>query len=152
VLKLRALPGRPSAAPLLQGDTLYVVLLESVIAALSTDSLALLYQAKFQGPAFAPPRAVGNNVYVLTRDAEVWRLAGGQMQRIAELGSAAAGSFNSVGSSLIAGLLDGRVVALDANGQRLWEYKAERSVIAPVTSLPDGLLVPLKNGSVLKLR
>ena len=152
VLKRQALPGRPSAAPLLQGDTLYVLLLESVIAALSADSLAVLYQAKFQGPAFAPPRAVGGNVYVLTRDAEVWRLAGGQMQRIAELGSAAAGSFNAVGSSLIAGLLDGRVLALDANGQRLWEYKAERSVVAPVTPLHDGLLVPLKNGSVLKLR
>ena len=89
---------------------------------------------------------------MLTRDAQVWRLAGGQMQRIAELGSAANSSFNVVGSHLIAGLLDGRVVALDENGQLIWEYKAPRSVVAPVTPVADGLLVPLKNGAVLKLR
>jgi outer membrane protein assembly factor BamB len=98
VLKRQALPGRPSAAPLLLGDTLYVVLLESVVAALNADSLTILYQAKFQGPAFAPPQAVGSFVYVLAR-CRVWRLSAGQIQRIAELGSAASGSFNAVGSA-----------------------------------------------------
>jgi outer membrane protein assembly factor BamB len=152
ILQRRGLPGRPSAAPLLLGNTLYVVLIESVIAALNTDSLTILQQAKFEGPAFAAPQALGRSVYVLTRDAQVWRLAGGQMQRIAELGSAANSSFSVVGSHLIAGLLDGRVLALDENGQLVWEYKAPRSVVAPVTPIADGLLVPLKNGAVLKLR
>jgi outer membrane protein assembly factor BamB len=152
VLQRSVLPARPLARPLIVGDTMFVVLVDSTVAAVNTVTLSLLFQAKFEGLSFAPPQAIGGRVYVLTQNAEVYRLEQQTLQRIVALGSAASASFKAVGSRLIVGLLDGRVVALDENGGRVWEYQAARSIVVPVTPITDGLLVALKNGGVLKLR
>jgi outer membrane protein assembly factor BamB len=152
VLQRGALPGRPSAAPLIVGDTIYLALLKPSLVAVDAQSLRVLFERKLDASALAAPQAIGNSVYVLTRNAEVFKLDSQGLQRIASLGSAASGSFNAVGSRLIAGLLDGRVVALDESGQQVWQYQAARSIVVPVTPVPDGLLVTLKNGGVLKLK
>ncbi len=146
------LPGRPTSEPLLLGESLYLTLIDAALAAVNVQTLAVEFSVRMEATSLATPQVIGGSVYVLDRNADVFKLQNRELQRIASLGSAASSSFNAVGSRLLAGLLDGRLVALDESGKQLWEYQAARSIISPVTPVIDGLLVPMKNGGVLKLQ
>jgi outer membrane protein assembly factor BamB len=73
-------------------------------------------------------------------------------ERLAEFAGAARASLAEVSGRLIAGLLDGRLIAVDVDGKTLWTLQATRSVVAPVAASRDALFVPLINGDVWKVQ
>ena len=53
---------------------------------------------------------------------------------VVDLEGAARGALAEVDNRLVAGLLDGRVVALEASGRRVWEQQLPRSVVSPAVA------------------
>ncbi|MGH7460252.1 MAG: PQQ-binding-like beta-propeller repeat protein [Longimicrobiales bacterium] len=141
----------PSAPGLLLADTLILPLQNGAVVGLDANSLRVLFEHKLDAPALAPPRRVESAVYVLSRNAVLWRLTGGSVEKVVDLDGAARASLAVVGKLLVVGLLDGRLIALDAAGRRLWEQQLPRSVVAPATPSGTALFVPMINGEVWKL-
>jgi outer membrane protein assembly factor BamB len=151
ILRRARLPATASAAAELTNDTLILPLHDGSVVGLNASTLSELFHARLDAVPLAPPRRIGDAVYVLTRNAVVWRLRGGRAERVSELGGAARGSLAAIQDHLVVGLLDGRVIALDSSGTQRWELRMPRSVVAPVVASGAALYVPLINGEVWKL-
>lgn len=167
-----ALPGEVSAPPALVGDTLLLPIHPGELLALElppaqrerggsgagrgATALRELWRARMAAPILAAPVASGDgSVYVLARDGSVWAVAraSGAATRLAALGSAATASLALAGETLLAGLLDGRLVAIDkGTGATRWSVRFEDSVHAPVAVHSGAIFVPLLRGTLVKLR
>lgn len=150
-----ALPGRVSAAPALAGDTLYVPLFTGDLLALRLPDLEELWRGPFDEPILAAPIvAPDRSVYLLTRNADVWRVPpGGRAgEKLASLGGAARGSLTLAGDRLLVGRLDGALFQLRTDGTTVWRYDLEDSIVAPVTVRDGAIYVPLLRGTIVKLR
>ena len=146
------LAATPSAPGSLQGDTLVLPLHNGTVVGLDASTLRQLFEVKLDAPVLAAPQLAHGSVYVLSRNAVLWRITGGSAERVSELEGAARGSLAEVGDQLVVGLLDGRVIALDGNGRKLWEHKLPRSVVAPALASGPALFVTMINGEVWKLQ
>ncbi|MBI4539657.1 MAG: PQQ-binding-like beta-propeller repeat protein [Gemmatimonadetes bacterium] len=169
-----ALPGEVSAPPALVGDTLVVPFHRGELLALELSPADSgrrggvngsrraaaqpreLWRARLGAPILAAPVAAGDGrVYALGRDGTVWAVArrNGEATRLTSLGSAATMSLALVGRTLLVGLLDGRLVAVDAGtGETRWSVRFGESVSAPVAVYSGDVFVPLLRGSIVKLR
>ncbi len=151
IVQRAGIAATPSAPAILVGDTLIVPLHNATIVGLDGRTLNRLFEIKLDAPALAPPRRINADIYVLTRNAVLWRIAGGSAERVIELNGSARASLAEVDNRLVVGLLDGRVIALDAGGRRLWELRLPRSIISPAVASGSALFVPMINGEVWKL-
>ena len=152
IIRRAALPATPSASGLLRGDTLILPLHNGAVLGVNARTLQAVFEVKVDAPVLAPPRSAGGASYVLSRNAVLWRIIGGTAERVAEWEGAARGSLAEVDNQLVVGLLDGRVIALDAAGHKLWEQKLPRSVVAPALASESALFVTMINGEVWKLQ
>ncbi|HEX7091417.1 MAG TPA: PQQ-binding-like beta-propeller repeat protein [Longimicrobiales bacterium] len=149
------LPATVSAAPALITDTLYLPLQTGDLVAYRLPDLEELWRAPFGAPILAAPVAGPNgSLYVLNRNAEVWRVRrGGRAgERIASLGGAARASLAVAQDRLLVGRLDGKLFLLEADGRVVWERDFDDSIVAPVTVADGALYVPLLRGTIVKLR
>jgi outer membrane protein assembly factor BamB len=152
-VRVRAhLPAAPSAAMHHRADTLVVPLQNGSIVALNPETLSIGRHWLVGEPVLAAPVEISGTIFVLNRGGEIWRLGAGEAERVIALGAAARGALSAADGRLIAGLLDGRVVAVDPAGTVVWEVQANRSVAAPPTAVGNAVFVPLLNGEVVKLQ
>lgn len=170
-----ALPGEVSAPPALVGDTLILPFYSGELLALELVAVVEparpgdggrrngsgagrgeLWRVRLGAPILAAPVAAEDGkVYVLTRDGEIWAVArgAGDATHLASLGGVATASLVLAGRTLVAGLLDGRLVAVDrGTGATRWSVRFEDSVHAPVAVHSGAIFVPLLRGTVVKLR
>ncbi len=150
-----ALPATVSAAPALVADTVYLPLQTGDVVAYQLPELEELWRAPFGAPILAAP-VVGQDgsLYVLNRNAELWRVRVGARagEKLASLGGAARASLAATRDRLLVGRLDGKLFLLDMDGRVLWERDFEDSIVAPVTVADGALYVPLLRGTIVKLR
>ena len=146
-----ALPATVSATPLLSGDTLVAALHDSRVYVIALDSLRITRRYTVDAPVLAPPVKHDDAWYVLSRAGTVWKLSTAA-ERIATTGSAVRASFAGAGGRLVAGTLDGRVIAMDTSGDIVWEIDVGEAVGAPVTIAAGTVYVPLLRGEVVALR
>jgi outer membrane protein assembly factor BamB len=151
VLRRVQIKATPSAPALAMADTLLLPLHDGTVLGLNTRTLEPLLEVKLDAPALAPLRRIGSTAYALSRNAMIWRIAGGRAEPLVELQGAARASLAEAGQHLVVGLLDGRVIALDAAGRRKWQHQMPRSVVAPAVAWGRALFVPLINGEIWKL-
>ncbi len=154
VLARVALPATPSAPPLVLGGALILPFDTGDIIAVGTaPPNSVLWRVSIPSPVNAAPVAHGDTVFVLTRDAQVWRLdPAGHATSIATLGGAASGSLTMAGDRLVVGRLDGMLFLLDLEGQVLWQNDLGDSVVAPVAVHNGVMFVPLLHGHVVRLQ
>ena len=145
------LPSTVSAEPLLSGDTLIAPLHDARVYVIALDSPRIARRYPVDGPVLAPPVKHGDAYYVVSRAGSVWELSGAP-RRIATTGSAVRASFAGAGGRLVAGTLDGRVIAFDTSGAVLWQLNVGEAVSMPVTIAGSTIFVPLLEGEVLALR
>jgi len=148
------LGGAASAAPALHGDTLLVPLHTGELVVLALPELRVIRRVALGAPILAAPAiAPDGAIYLLTRQAEVWRLAGGMAEpvRIAALGGTARGALTLARGGLLVGLLDGTLVALDEAGAILWREELGGSIAAPPALADGSIFVPLLHGVLVKL-
>jgi outer membrane protein assembly factor BamB len=145
------IPATSLAQSLLMGDTLVLALYDGTVLGLAADTFEPRFEVKLDAPVLAAPRRIGAAIYVLSNNAVVWRISAGTAQRLVDLEGAARASFAAVGDRLVVGLLDGRLIALDSDGRKLWEQQLPRSVIVPVVAQGSALFVTMINGEVWKL-
>jgi outer membrane protein assembly factor BamB len=150
-LEKLALPATASATPLLAGDTLIAPLHDSRVYVILLDSLRIARRYTVDAPVLAPPVRQGDAWYVLSRAGSVWKLSD-VPTRIATTGSAVRASFAGADGRLVAGTLDGRVIAMATNGTVLWEIDVGEAVGAPATIAAGTIYVPLLRGDVVALR
>ena len=144
-----------SAAPALIGDTLYLPFQTGDLVAYRLPGLEELWRAPFGAPILAAPVAgPDGSLYVLNRNAEVWRVRRGARagERIASLDGAARASLAVAQDRLLVGRLDGKLFLLEADGRVVWEREFDDSIVAPVTVADGALYVPLLGGTIVKLR
>lgn len=150
-----ALPATVSAAPALVADTVYLPLQTGDVVAYQLPELEELWRAPFGAPILAAP-VVGQDgsLYVLNRNAELWRVRVGARagEKLASLGGAARASLAATRDRLLVGRLDGKLFLLDMDGRVVWERDFEDSIVAPVTVADGALYVPLLRGTIVKLR
>ena len=155
ILARAALPSTVSAAPALVDDTVYVPLQTGDVVAYQLPELEELWRAPFGAPILAAP-VVGPDgaLYVLNRDAELWRVRAGARagEKLASLNGAARASLAATRDRLLVGRLDGKLFLLDMEGRVLWERDFEDSIVAPVTVADGAIYVPLLRGTIVKLR
>lgn len=151
----KALPGRVSAAPALQGDTLILPLRSGAVVALTLPDLGRAWILDTGAPVLAAPvAATDGNIYILNRSAELWRVPPQQpeqSQRLAALGGAALASLTLADNGILVGKLDGSLLALRFDGSIIWTKNLAESIVAPATIINDAIFVPLRSGHVVKL-
>lgn len=145
------LPSTVSAVPLLTGDTLLAPLHDGRVYVIALDSMTIARRYSLDAPVLAPPVRDGNAWYVLSRAGTLWRLSD-RPERIASTNSAVRASLAGVNGRLVAGTLDGRVIAFDTSGAELWEIVVGEAVSAPVHIARSAMFVPLLRGAVIALR
>src|SRR5690606_18498689 len=116
--------------------------------------MKVAWRATVEAPILAPPAVADNGaVYVLTRDASVWRISGARdVRRIAALGGAATGAFTLARGGLLVGRLDGTLFLLDLEGNIIWQMDLGDSIVAPVSVYGGAVYVPLLHGDIVKLQ
>jgi outer membrane protein assembly factor BamB len=150
-----ALPATPVAPLVVRGDTLVAALHSGTVVALHVPDMRVLWTADVGAPILAPPAATdAGAVYVLARDASVWRItdAGRDVRRIAALGGAATGSLTLARDRLLVGRLDGALFLLDVDGDIIWRMDLDDSIVASVSVHGGAVFVPLMHGDVVKLQ
>lgn len=148
------LPSPISARPVLAGGALVLPLYSGALAAVDLATLRLEAIVELDAPTLASPLpAADGTLVVLTRAATLWsvRPATRAAEPIAEFGGAARGSLAKADGRLYVGLLDGRLIALNANGTELWRTRLDDSIVAPVTAVGGTVFVPLLRGDVVRL-
>jgi outer membrane protein assembly factor BamB len=133
------------------GDTLVLAMHDGTVVGVAAGTLEQRFEVKLDAPLLAAPLRLGSALYVLSSNAVVWRIADGNARRLVELEGAARASFAQVDNRLVVGLLDGRLIALDTEGRKLWEQQLPRSVVAPAIASGSALFVTMINGEVWKL-
>jgi outer membrane protein assembly factor BamB len=148
------LPATPSAPPLLFGDTLVLALHSGDVVAWSVTRLEELWRVHLNETVLAQPvRTPAGDLVLLTRSAELWRVAGGRSPvRMASLGGAASGSLTLGRDRLLVGRLDGALFCVSLDGTTLWREDLNGSIVTIVAVRDGTLWVPLLNGEVVSLR
>jgi len=149
-----SLPATPAAPLVLRRDTLIAALHSGEVAALHVEEMKVAWTATVDAPILAPPAVADDGaVYVLTRDASVWRISGARdVRRIAALGGAATGAFTLARGGLLVGRLDGTLFLLDLEGNIIWQMDLGDSIVAPVSVYGGAVYVPLLHGDIVKLQ
>ena len=146
-------PGTPSAAPALSGNTLIVPVQPHGIVGINANTLAPVWGVDVTAPVLTAPVVTRDGAaYVAARDGSVYRIRDGKAETIAQLGHALAGSLTLVRDHLLAGSYDGTLIAVTLDGKVVWKLKLNDSMVAPVAVGPDGIFVPLLRGGIVKLR
>jgi outer membrane protein assembly factor BamB len=150
-----ALPATPASSLVLRGDTLIAALHSGSVTALHVPDMRALWTAEIGAPILAPPAvAQDGTIFVLARDASVWRIAdaGRSVRRIAALEGAASGSLTLARDHILVGRLDGALFLLDFEGVIVWRVELDDSIVAPVSVHGGAVFVPLLHGDVVRLQ
>jgi outer membrane protein assembly factor BamB len=147
------LQGTPSAAPALHGTTIIVPTQDTAIVAIDANTLAVLWRARVSAPVLtAPVVTADGSAYAAARDGALYRIAEGRVEKIAQLEHAIAGSLTLARGHLLLGSYDGTLLAVSLDGQVVWKYNFNDSVVAPVAVGDQSIYVPLLRGRIVKLR
>jgi outer membrane protein assembly factor BamB len=148
------LPGSVSAPVSLHGDRLLIATQPGLVQAIHLPDLRVEWSVPVGASVLAAPGVdTSGDIYVLTRDADVWRItAQGAPARIAQLGGAATESFTLTADGMLIGKLDGSVYFLKRDGSTLWERNFAHSVRAPIAVNKGVIYVPLGDGRRVMLR
>jgi outer membrane protein assembly factor BamB len=155
IVARRPVPARVSATPASGLGTVLFPLQSGHVLALDPESLEERWTAFVGAPVLAAPvLARDGQAYVLTTAGVVWAVSPeGDPARLCDLGAAATGALTVTANAIIAGLLDGRVVALSrVDGSVLWSVEIGDSVNTPPVVQGGAIYVPLRRGRVAKLR
>lgn len=147
------LPAAASGAALLWDDLLLVPLANERIAGIRIGPAPeLAWTATVSEPVNATPVRIGEHAFVLDRSAGVWRIdREGGIERIADYDGAASGSLTAVGNRLVAGLLDGRLIVMNTDGDVVGSIDLGDSIIAPVAAGDGVMWVPLLRGRIARV-
>ncbi len=155
LLERRPVPARVSATPASGRGTVLLPLQSGHVLALDEESLEERWTAYVEAPVLAAPvLARDGQAYVLTTAGVLWSVSPeGDPVRVCDLGAAATGALTLTANAVIAGLLDGRVVAISRDdGSVLWSLEIGDSVNSPPVVQDGAIYVPLRRGRVAKLR
>jgi outer membrane protein assembly factor BamB len=150
-----ALGATPSASPVVLGDRAILPLHSGDVIAVTLPALRESWRIPLPAPVLAPPvLGPDDSLYLLTRTADVWRVAadGGEPVRIASLGGATSGSFSVTRDGLLVGRLDGALFHVGFDGRIIWQRDLDDSIVAPAVAQNGAIYVPLLHGDVVKLR
>ncbi|HET9439641.1 MAG TPA: PQQ-binding-like beta-propeller repeat protein [Longimicrobiales bacterium] len=148
-----ALPATPSAAAALHGNTILVPTQDSTVVGLDANSLTVSWQKAVSAPVLtAPVVTQDGTAYFAARDGSLYRVREGQLERIAQLGHAIAGSLTLARGHLLLGSYDGTLLAVSLNGDVVWRHNFNDSIVAPVAVGGGAVYVPLLRGRIVKLR
>jgi outer membrane protein assembly factor BamB len=153
VLARGVLPGTPSAAPALAGNTIMVPVHPGVLIGLDAHSLAQQWRADANSPVLTGPVVDRDgNAYIADRDGTVYRVRDGRAEQIAQLPHSLAGSLTLARDHLVIGSYDGTLLAVSMDGKVIWTFKLDDSIVAPVAISGGAIYVPLLRGRIVKLR
>lgn len=142
----------PVSAPLAAaGDTLVLALFPGTVAAYTGGGTRLLWRHQFEAPVLAAPVLAPDGVYVLTRDADVFRIDGSRVQRLAALDGAAVGSLTVADNGILVGRLDGTLTFLDRSGATVWEQRLGGSLRAPPLVVGNAVYAGTLGGRLVKV-
>jgi outer membrane protein assembly factor BamB len=146
-------PGTPSAAPALSGNTLIVPVQPGAIVGLDANTLQQLWRVDTTAPVLAAPVVTRDGTaYVAARDGTLYRIRDGRAETIAQLGHAITSSLTLVRDHLLLGSYDGTLLAVSLDGRVVWTQRLDDSIIAPVAVGDGAIFVPLLRGGIAKLR
>ncbi len=153
VLNRGALPGTPSAAPALSGNSIIVATQDSSVVALEVNTLAVLWRERVSSPVLtAPVVSEDGTAYLAARDGALYRVRNGRLEKIAQLPHSISPSLTLARDHLLLGSYDGTLLAVNLNGEIVWTYQFNDSIVSPVAVGDQSVYVPLLRGRIIKLR
>lgn len=153
LLATGVLPGTPSAAAALAGNTIIAPIHPGAVVGVDAHTLAVLWRADAAAPVLtAPAIAEDGSAYVAARDGSVYRIRAGQAERITQLQHALSASLTLARDHLLLGSYDGTLIAVSLDGRVAWSYPFDDSIVAPVAVGDQSVYVPLLRGRIVKLR
>jgi outer membrane protein assembly factor BamB len=143
----------PSAAPAISGTTIIVPMQDSTIVGYDIKDFRELWRVRATSPVLTPPAVASNgDAYVASRDGNLYRIREGNAQLLANVGHSVSASLTLARDHILLGSYDGTVVAVNMNGQTVWQFSLNESVVAPVAVGDGSVYVPLLRGRIVKLR
>ena len=144
----------PSATPAVSGNTLIVPTQSGAVFGVDATSLATLWQVKADGPVLTPPAVTADGTaYIASRTGTLYRIrAGGQLEKVRDLGHAISPSLTLTRDYLLIGSYDGTIMAVNFDGVVKWQFSFDDSVVAPVAVRDGAVYVPLLRGRIVKLQ
>jgi outer membrane protein assembly factor BamB len=146
-----AIAGAPTAPLALHGDTLTIAMQGGVVATYAERGARELWRHQLGVTVLAAPVVTSAGVYVLTRDADLYRLTRYRTQRIAELDGAATESLTITADGALIGRLDGRIAFVGFDGTQHWEERLSGSIRAPAAVRNASVYVGTLSGRMVKL-
>jgi eukaryotic-like serine/threonine-protein kinase len=141
----------PTAPLALHGDTLTIAMQGGIVAAYAERGAREIWRHRIGSTVLAAPVVGSDAVYVLTRDADLFRLTRFRAQRIAELGGAATESLTVTATGALIGRLDGRITLVGFDGTQHWEEQLSGSIRAPAAVRNASIYVGTLTGRMVKL-
>jgi outer membrane protein assembly factor BamB len=144
----------PSALPALSGNTIVIPTQTGLVYGIDATSLATVWQVQADGPVHTPPAVTSDgNIYVASRNGTLYRIrAGGEIEKLGELGHAVSPSLTLTRNHLLVGSYDGTLLAVNLDGSVAWKHQFDDSVVAPVAVADGAVYVPLLRGRIVKLQ
>lgn len=143
-----------SADPVVSADRLHLPLESGEVVAVDLRSRKPAWRTGLGEVAHARPVAGDDGaLYVLTRAAELWRVRpeDGAAERAASFDASARASLAWAGDRLLVGLLDGVLVAVTPEGERVWSRHLGEPIVSPAVAWAGAVYVPLLGGTIVKL-
>lgn len=151
VVARHAIAAAPTAPLAAAGDTIIVATQDGVVVAYSGRGAREIWRQDTGAPVLAAPVVAEDGVWVLNRQAEVWRLTATSAERVAALEGTATESLTLTAGGLVVGTLDGVVTYMRRDGSIVWQEKVRGSVRAPVAVHQGAVYVPTLAGRIVKL-
>jgi outer membrane protein assembly factor BamB len=147
------LPGTPAAAPAVNGHTIIVPIHPGAVVGVDARTMAVLWRVDAEAPILTTPAiAEDGSAYVAGRDGSVLRIREGLAERITRLEHALSGSLTLARDHLLLGSYDGTLSAVSMDGNVVWTYRFDDSIVAPVAVGDQAVYVPLLHGRIVKVR
>jgi outer membrane protein assembly factor BamB len=142
VLLRRRAPGAVVAPWIRLGDQLVAGTGDSIVIAISPDSLRETWRVRLDAPLLVSPAAQGDTVFCVTRVGSIYRVSPGAepvVHRIHSPGWPATGAPTLIGPWILVGGADGVLYGFDReDGVQAWKVALGRPAELPVYPLFDG--------------
>ncbi len=135
--------GRVWSEPVVDGDTVYFGSMDHAVYAVSLTDGHRLWRTPVGGAVVASPLVVNGMVVVGAFDRKLYALdaANGSVKWSFKADNWFWSQAITDGTQIYAGSLGGKLYAFGMDGQKLWQYNAQKAVVAPPEMIPSGVLV-----------
>jgi outer membrane protein assembly factor BamB len=142
----------PSATPAVSGTTIIVPMQDSSVVGLDARNLSELFRVRTAAPVLTAP-AINDRgeAFIAARDGSVYRISGGRLDALGNVGHAVSPSLTLARGHLLLGSYDGTLVAVTMDGKVAWKHRFDDSIVAPVAVGDQSIYVPLMRGRIVKL-